>query len=418
LYGSGFPKSTNVSKQIDKKLGAKRKIVGKRKHPTLKDPSKIEARASATHGSNFWLREWDVTEAATEEAKQWEGWGTALKPGQEPIVLARKPFDGSMSMNVLKYGTGALNIDESRIGFSKKDDVRTSKSYEHKSKYGFKPDKNKNYNSDGSSTSLYKPEGRWPANVILTHDYRCKQIGTKQVGQGPLGGYNYTGKKRYQAQTLVPDNKPNSASNRGAEIVENWQCHEDCPIRRLDEQSGERKGWAGQNHKKFNPYGGNSLNKSSTNRDGYHHGFGDSGGASRFFYCAKVSRKERNAGLEKLKEVKIENKASNPVGLKSGINNSSKNKKRNPQLVTKNNHPTVKPIALMEYLIRLITPKNGIVLDPFTGSGTTGVAAYNVKCKFIGIEKELEYAKIALKRIHHANSVLHKKKNVGLFGDS
>ena len=116
IFGSGFPKSLDIGKAIDKQAGVEREILGKRKHPTLKDTSKVEEQANAAHGNNSWKREWDITSAKTEEAKQWEGWGTALKPAVECWWLVRKPIsENTIAQNVLKHSTGGLAINECRV---------------------------------------------------------------------------------------------------------------------------------------------------------------------------------------------------------------------------------------------------------------------------------------------------------------
>ena len=158
LYGSGFPKSHDVSKGIDRAAGAKREIVGRRKHPTLVDSTKIEEQANAAHGGNTWEREWDISAPATDAASQWEGWGTALKPASEPIVLARKPLEGTVAQNVLKWGVGALNTDGCRIEAEDKTPAQTEIWW-----YEIGPAGHSGVR-DRSSDHL----GRWPANVI--HD--------------------------------------------------------------------------------------------------------------------------------------------------------------------------------------------------------------------------------------------------------
>jgi len=175
-----------------------------------------------------------------------------------------------------------------------------------------------------------------------------------------------------------------------------------CPCKMLDLQSGDRKGWSSQKHSKFNPYGGNALLKSETERDGFHEGYNDKGGASRFFYCAKSSKSERNAGCEEFKEVRV--------------SDGRKTEHHVPNLRTtpkQNHHPTVKPLKLMEYLCTLTkTPTGGIVLDPFMGSGTTGIACVNTDREFIGIEKEADYVRIAEARIKKARELKNRQKTL------
>ena len=222
VYGTGFPKSVNVQKAVEKYTKTK--------------------------------------------TKEFEGFGSALKPSVEPIVLAQKPREGTIPENVLKYKTGGLNIDACRIDFCKNDDPRVAKNYKHRASSVFTPGTPKN--NKGEVQSLHNKLGRFPANFI--HD------GSSEV--------------------------------------------EEC--------------------------------------------FGSSS-ASRFFYCAKISKVDRNEGCE-------------------------------------NNHPTVKPTKLMEYLCKLVTPKNGTILDPFMGSGSTGKAAVINGFKFIGMEQDEENFDIAKRRIKHA----------------
>ena len=244
LYGSGFPKSHNVSLAIDKMKGAEREVVGVK--------GQLSASGSGIYGYNKpraelyeggWTDTYDVTEPATDEAKQWNGWGTCLKPGHEPIVLARKPFDGTVAKNVLDHGTGAINIDGCR------------------------------YN-----------DGKFPANVM--HD-------------------------------------------------------------------GLHEEWA------------------------------------EYFYCPKANKHDRNEGLDDLDDKQLPG-----VDGDSYMGMTSDGRKQ----TAKNIHPTVKPNELMRYLCRLVTPPGGIVLDPFTGSGSTGKAASMEGFSFIGCELNPEYVEIARAR--------------------
>jgi len=277
VYGSGFPKSHDVSKGIDRAAGAERQVVGKYVSPE---------NTSGGKGRRFChdpTRELnglpDITAPATDAARQWQGWGTALKPACEPIVLARKPLsEKTVAANVLKWGTGALNIDGARIPAS---DERSG---------GFGNGKRPWQTGDvgGNTTYVGSEVGRWPANIL--HD------GSEEVVDG------------------FPDTQ--SGILRGSSIKAPNQIYGSRP-KKLD---GE---WD----------------------------YGDSGSAARFFYCAKASKAERNGSK----------------------------------------HPTVKPLKLMQYLIRLVTPKGGTILDPFAGSGTTGQAALNEGCHAILIEREPEY---------------------------
>jgi site-specific DNA-methyltransferase (adenine-specific) len=330
LYGSGFPKSYNIGKAMDKLQGKKREVVGKREHPTLKDKSKIYRQSNTQyHSGNTIKDEWDVTAPATDEAKQWEGWGTALKPAHEPIVMARKPLsENTVAENVLKHGTGGINIDESRV-----DGLPPSRP---QPKFGVKEPERYNFaTGEGRIGEMSNPEnkGRFPANII--HD------GSEEV----LEGFPETGK---------------SAGGRSYQNTNKMY----------------EGGWDGGEGSKIDP------------------GFGDSGSAARFFYCAKVSRTERHIGFEQTQANK------RPRGEAFGAN-----QREDGNLLTVstkslgNNHPTVKPVALMKYLITLITPKGGKVLDPFNGSGSTGMACVELGYEYTGCELDPDYIEISKARI-------------------
>jgi DNA modification methylase len=247
LYGSGFPKSLDVSKAIDKAAGA---------------------------------------------AREWQGWGTALKPAWEPCVVARKPLVGTVAANVQQHGTGALNIDGCRIA-------------------GDVPQVTQGVDSNGSS---------------------------------------------YRLRTMAQQSNPHAAGRWPANVA-----FDEAAAAMLDAQSGERGGGFGVRGASSRIYGGGD---GFTDATGEAVGYGDSGGASRFFYTAKASRADRNAG-----------------GM------------------AENTHPTVKPTDLMRWLVRLVTPPGGVVLDPFAGSGSTLVAARAEGVRAVGIEREDEYARIIADRL-------------------
>jgi DNA modification methylase len=331
VYGSGFPKSHDVSKAIDKAAGAEREVVGE----------KITSRALG--GSNWkdgdagGMETVSITAPATESAKQWDGWGTALKPAHEPMVLARKPIVGTVANNVLTYGTGGLNIDGSRVAYEEGGSIASNPLLRKES--GAKI----NYGLDKSPTSFaLKTEegemqinnaGRFPANFI--HD------GSDEV------------------VALFPDTGKSGVA-----------------VRRNGNQS-----------KGMFPV---SIAEGSADV-----GFNDSGSAARFFYCAKASKRDRNEGLEEFEEVRDhDGRAEGKVG-----GNNPRNRTNAAKL---NHHPTVKPTSLMQYLVRLVTPAGGTVLDPFMGSGSTGKACVYEGFNFIGIEQSDEYVEIARARIEFA----------------
>ena len=341
LYGSGFPKSMDVSKAIDKAAGAEREVIGT-KIASPKGISQAESRSDSAAGAyGGETKEIDITAPSTLEAKQWQGWGTALKPAFEPVIVARKPVEGTVANNVLKWGTGGLNIDGSRIGT----DTISTHNAPKGTFAGGSPDR-------GSDTSSYKEHtGRWPANIIL--DPYTAELVDEQSGDRPGGNF---------------------PTQRGAGVATGFGVGRPT-------EGGARK-------------------------------MNDSGGASRFFYVAKASKRDRNEGLDDL-EAKT---ASEMTGRKEGsaglvMKHEDGSDKANAYAGTtgaarQNFHPTVKPTSLMEYLVKLVTPPGGVVLDPFTGSGSTGKAAILQGFDFIGIELTEEYLPIIQGRLKYAEQLV------------
>jgi site-specific DNA-methyltransferase (adenine-specific) len=345
LYGSGFPKSLDISKAIDKAAGAEREVIGS-KIASPKGISAAESRTDSAAGAyGGEAKEIDITAPATDEAKQWAGWGTALKPAFEPIVVARKPLPKGQTVaaNVLLWGVGGLNIDGSRIG------------------------------TDGGGTQC------------STRDANGNCIGHDEAN-GSLGGG-------------IMRHAQNSVSGR-------WPANiilDEHTAGLLDEQSGVSKS---SDHLRVSQASkSNSMNTVLGAHQGY--GISDSGGASRFFYVAKASKKDRNEGLEDLEGKEIGAKG-NGLGrtcatCSASVLDGCECADRTFVNPTRQNfHPTVKPTALMEYLIKLVTPPGGTVLDPFTGSGSTGKAALLNGFKFIGIELTADYLPIIEGRLKHA----------------
>ena len=267
--------------------------------------------------------EWDETAPHTPEAAQWQGWGTALKPAMEPVVVARKPLIGTVASNVLEHGTGAINVDGCRIdsGADYHELDVTQGATEHVTI------------GPRSEPSKFQPaSGRWPANVVMD----------EEAG------------------------------------------------RVLDEMTGELTSSLRQPHHDIGRTQQACYGKPSGEQ--YASTYGDSGGASRFFYCAKTSSAERNAGLDGFEE-----REHRRYG-EQGQGPMPQQTPRTAQ-VAANVHPTVKPIALMRWLVRMVTPPNGTILDPFNGSGSTGCAAVLENFNYIGIEREAEYVAIAEARI-------------------
>ena len=312
IYGSGFPKSLSISKSIDKQAGVEREVVAERKG---------KGRSGGILGKETESRP-PITAPATDAAKQWDGWGTALKPSSEFFTLCRKPLsERTIAANVLKWGTGGINIDGCRVG----DAVNTKRPC-GKALLG-------TFEGQEGKVSGRDDVGRFPANLI--HD------GSQEVLE------------------LFPETKPS--------------------------KSGGKTSRTGNGAK----YG-----MGTTDRTGHD----DQGSAARFFYCPKASKRDRNDGCEELEDkvlamsnqAKAELARGNMHDGKSGVNTAK---------IRKNNHPTVKPTALMAYLCRLITPTGGVVLDPYMGSGSTGKAAVREGFSFIGIELDSDYYEICKARV-------------------
>ena len=380
LYSMGFPKSHDISKAIDKKLGAEREII---------DSYTRKGRSGGIMGEKVEI-ERNITAPATPEAQEWEGWGTALKPANEPIVVARKPLsEKTIADNVLKWGTGGINVDGCRIPT---DDNLNGGGYS-------KNFKGSTFLAYGGKLDYKQPAGRFPANVILDEEagkLLDEQSGIRPAGKGnydnepivvarkPLsektiadnvlkwgtGGINIDGCRIPTEEDLGRLNKSsatwgtygNGASSQYGKPVEeqgrfpaNVILDEEAG-KLLDEQSGISISRAGG-------YGGKDPGMWKGKKQIERGGHNDKGGASRFFYCAKASKKERGEG---------------------------------------NNHPTVKPVSLIKYLVTLVTPPDGVCLDPFMGSGTTAVACINTNRNYIGFELDKYYCEIANERIQKA----------------
>jgi DNA modification methylase len=306
VYGSGFPKSLNISKAIDKSAGVEF---------NAKPASGVGFMNNNDDGYNTTLNQLVQVGASTAEAKEWQGWGTALKPAHEPIVLARKPLDGTVANNVLTHGVGGLNIDGSRVG-------------------------------EGAKKWVTPRGGIWATNSEAT-----AELADNQLGRFPA---NFIHDGSDEVLQRFPDTKGGTwNTTKGARHFNN---------------DGEPTGYA------------TSKSDSST------------GSAARFFYCAKASKKDRNEGLGEFPLVK--------GGSMNGAETRPDRPTNHP--IRANHHPTVKPTDLMRYLCRLITPPNGTVLDPFTGSGSTGKAAVLEGFSFIGVEQSEEYIAIAEARIQSA----------------
>ena len=344
LYGSGFPKSLNIGKQIDKIQGNEREVVGKERCGKNAMMGGLSNQITSTG-------EVQVTKGSSE----WEGWGTALKPACEPIVVARKPLsEKNVASNVLKWGTGGINIDGCRINY---EEEKVKNLFGKISKIPELTDKQK----------LRKYIGNNEGNESVTNNFGVKDI------------------KCMNPESTVQGRFP---SNIILDEEAGKMLDEQSGICKTGNIKGNKVGF-----KKGCLYGDSNLIEKHYKTD-------KPTGASRFFYCAKASKSERNAGCEGLEE-KIATQRMNASKLR--YEKGRKPTPRAEQSKMVNSHPTVKPIKLMEYLIKLVSKEGATVLDPFLGSGTTAIACLKLNRQFIGIEKEEEYIKIAKARINHYN---------------
>ena len=402
LYGQGFPKSLDISKAIDEAAGAEREMVGENpnRRPDSRDSCSVGLNPSNVH---------PVTLPATHKATEWQGWGTALKPAHEPIVLARKPLsEKTVASNVLEHGVGGLNIDGCRILGAMRTDREGMPSDNQ-------PIINEIYGEAWMRTYKTHNDGRWPANVVLSHSEGCKEIGTKRVRGSAPSGPNAGGKKRIFKDFVQPPGSVKAGDKvdpDGFETVSHWECVgasppgvplRGCAVAMLDQQSGESKSTGGRIGNKD---GGIAIPHGNWAKGDP--GFGDTGGASRFFYTAKASRGERNAGCEDLYWKIVKDR---PSGVKRidlaewealGREEERIYRETGRRVLLRaegNIHATVKPISLLRWLIRLITPPGGVVLDQFGGSGTTACAAVLEGFFPIVIDNDWDYCVIARLRL-------------------
>jgi len=350
----------------------------------------------------------NITTPATDAAALWDGWGTALKPAYEPIILAMKPRDGTFANNALEHGVAGIWVDGCRVGTA---DNLNGGTYSEGGKAGPMPGDTRKGAALGMFEPGAKPDypykqpaGRWPPNVLLSHTDRCVRVGTRRVrgnGHFPDGGKR-TGEKPTGIYGAFSGNESPERHLKD-ETVEAWDCSPDCPVRLVGEDSGEIKTGNIKPHKQRlgdAPFQKNTSTHITSTFSGDH------GTAARFYpnlepdnrfkYCAKASRRERNAGLEGMEE-RESHKMSGGICIAKG-RTAAKGK-----ATMQNHHPTVKPLAVMRWLCRLTkTPTGGVVLDPFAGSGTTGMAAIMEGREFIGIEIDADYLEIARRRIEWA----------------
>ena len=488
LYGSGFPKSLNVSKAIDEAAGAERQIVGK--HPSPASTNRVATMGKPEHSGSGWNESPDLTAPATDAAKQWDGWGTALKPAMEVICLARKPLIGTVVANVLAHGTGALNIDACRIAVSPDEDLGDPDRFATGRKSGqgqwtragagrFEPGRR-----GGTTPSM----GRWPSNVLLDEsaaailDAQSGELHAPMTnGTANISGFVAGGIGQPQARSFTDSGgasrffftcqsdcilceqpcrttSADSAASRSetihrtigasalstahASLAESLalaapyvanlcaKCVTSIALALAEIKCSGSSALASTHYPAFMPdYKSSTLRQSLVSfaelwanidtipttaslsllygsvvhaiegctRSGNGAGLASiKSGPTRFLYSPKPSREERDYGCDGL-IAKTGGEATDRVDGSAGVNSPRAGAGRTGG--SRNHHPTVKPVELMRYLVKLIVPPNGTCLDPFMGSGTTGMACRYELRQFIGIERDPAYIAIAERRI-------------------
>ena len=461
MYGSGFPKAQDLGKILDKRAGAEREVVGENPNHRVSGDgtwNKEEHQPHTGDGSD--------TLPATDLARKWDGYKIGgIKPAWEPILWAVKPPEGSWTDNVLKYGVGAVNVEECRVGYQSEADQHGAdcSSTWHGGAVAFERSL---AGHDEAEFKHANPKGRFPANLLLTHHPDCECVGVKRVKGSNIPGVPSRSKETGKQSWGLASNPPSSLNYTdpdGLETVENWECHPDCPVRLLDEQSGSK-------------CGGSWVGPGSGDKDSYEHGTGRQYEVKGRFPanlilshhadCVKVGTKRvkgshggnykephdvdnQSWGLNRREHVDY----NDPDGLEtveawechpecpvrlldeqSGVLNrvgmasyerkwqgeatcydigragnrqeyadtggasrffySSKATDRDDY----NDHPTLKPTPVIKWLVRLVTGPGQLILDPFAGSGTTGVACIESNRHYILIEQDEHYCDIARRR--------------------
>jgi hypothetical protein len=388
LFGSGFPKSLDVSKAIDK---AARGVPQGAADPT--SPNHGKYRTTSTEGKRWegdsgqsygaggsrflattasgkttasgtqGISDQDAVVASSlpdpiqdATAADWAGWGTSLKPGQEMWWLARKPMKGTVAANVLEFGTGALNIDGCRVEGAPPPSVPQWTS----------SGSNNNRAADGRNGQMSQPHdaGRWPTNIVFTHSASCQPIGAHEVrnhGHSPAArGAGGIGTSGHKGQDGLTELRP------GTETVEAWSCADDCPVGELDRQSGVLTSGANPERRRSDEFR-DAYGEFAGQETCVPHRGAESGGASRFYptfkYQAKAPASER------------------------------------PRLDDGTAHETVKSLGLMKWMVRLVCPPGGTVLDMFAGSGSTGEACVIEGFRSILIEQDPKSAELIKTRL-------------------
>lgn len=401
IYGQGYPKNLDAERALDMSLCS---LPGR--HFMRAVPAEESRRQPQDHVC-----------PSTEEGEAMRGWGTALKPAFEPILLARKPMEGSVGENTLMWGTGALNINAARVvGEQVK---TTSTNFLGMLKDEAWQERRREFISN--------PLGRYPTNVILTHSPGCEERGRKQVRASVAVRQNSGGFSFGDGAVKPPMPNLGYGNEQGLEEIEDWECVDGCPVAELNRQSpsgstGHQPSRAQAATGPVYAGGWKLVDREERWLEG--------GGAARFFYVAKASREERELGLgppllcQRCERVKKKGGPPNMRCLACGKQRVSGSPCRcaEPEwelvdhagkghVHVYNPHPTVKPLTLMRYLVRLVIPTGGRVLEPFSGSGTTLLAARFEGVNALGFEKELEYEPIIRGRLEAADQVATEEEH-------
>lgn len=409
LHGQGFPKNHNVALAIDEHLGVESLVAA----VEPQQGAKFQAVADDIDNGGFNdpdRAEFERKAPASPEGQAWDGWGTALSPAFEPIVLARKPFEGTVAAQVLATGTGGLNIDACLTGARNQTIVRGGNT--ERGAYGSFA-----HDTAAAPTTFTYTKGRWPKNVLLEHLPGCEAKGTRRVRSTTPGAPQTESNWGEGGPKRGVGTKPGHGAEDGFETVTAWACTEGCPVADLDRQSGSSSSSRTRNNSARSGAYGVYGDRAPVPTGGHE----DAGGASRYFptfhpfvYQPKPSRAEKEAGLAGLAGHGVgalrdggrggdgvrQHTGGEATGRKdgsAGLNSPRAGAGRTGG--ARNIHPTVKSVPLMAWLVRLVCPPGGVVLDPFCGSGSTGVAALREGMRFIGIEAAAEYIPIAKGRL-------------------
>lgn len=383
VFGQGMPKSTNVAREIDKRLG----VAGGKGRAKM-GAHRLDAMTTdgARDGNGTWNvesgRDTHTYVAGSPQAEAWQGFGTAIKPGHEPIILAMKPRDGTVAANVLAHGAGALNIDACRVGWAGEADEAATKAKNQHATFGSAPRRN---NTFGDASMIehvdYDAPGRWPANVLISHSPGCVPAGqeTEVVGGGAKASRTGQAAVEFASGYEAGDGFVGRETTTAV-----WVCVEDCPARLMDAQSGRSHSRKGKPRASSKPGDGWGMTRTGTEYD-------DHGGGSRFF----------------------QQFAAEPVVLDPGFSYTAKaGRDERPVYVGEDGrevrHVSVKPLALMRWLARLTCPPGGLLLDPCAGTGTTGEAALLEGMSAILVENEADYLPLIAQRIARSSPDLER----------